>query len=130
MSWGRILVGGLLVEVALILVFIPLLAVADISTLMPFIMVGVFVLGFVISWWMVKRVKSRQVLHGTLIGIFATLLYILLCLVQPDGISSVIAMYGPTLFVLGQLLRIVGCAAGGFAAKSGRGTTETQRTQR
>ena len=117
MSWGRILVGGLLVEVALILVFIPLLAVADISTLMPFIMVGVFVLGFVISWWMVKRVKSRQVLHGTLIGIFATLLYILLCLVQPDGISSVITMYGPTLFVLGQLLRIVGCAAGGFAAR-------------
>ena len=130
MSWGRILVGGLLVEVALILVFIPLLAFADIAALMPYIMVGVFVLGFVISWWMVKRVKGRHVLHGTLIGVFATLLYFVLCMVQPDGISAVITMYGPPLFVLGQVLRIVGCAAGGFAAKSGTVTTETQRAQR
>ena len=117
LQWGRILVGGLLVEIALILVFIPLLSVADITTLMPFIMIGVFVLGFVISWWIVKRVKGRHVLHGTLIGIFATLLYIVLCMAQPDGIAAVVAMYGPTLFVLGQLLRILGCAAGGYAAR-------------
>jgi hypothetical protein len=117
LQWGRILVGGLLVEVALIIVLVPLLAFADIATLMPIILVGVFVIGFVISWWMAKRVNARRVLHGALMGVVATALYILLCMLQPDGgISAVIAMYGPILFVLGNLLRIVGCAAGGFAA--------------
>ena len=95
-------------EVALILVLVPLLAFADIATLMPVIMVGVFVIGFVISWWMAKRVKARRVLHGGLMGVVATALYILLCMLQPDGgLSAVIATYGPILFVLGNLLRII-----------------------
>ena len=117
LRWGRIIAGGLLVEVALILAFIPLLAYFDIATLMPVIMVAVFVIGFAITFWLVKKVKTRQLLHGTLIGVVATAVYVLLCAVQPGGISSVVAMYGPSLFVLGNGLRILGCAAGGFASR-------------
>ena len=118
LQWGRIIVGALLVEIALIIVFIPLLAVADIQTLIPFVVAGVFVFGFAITWCLARKVRSRHVLHGTLIGVIATVLYLLLCMAQPDGgISAVVAMYGPVVFVLANLLRIVGCAAGGLAAR-------------
>lgn len=117
LQWGRIIVGALLVEIALIIVFIPLLAVWDIQTLMPFIVAGVFVFGFAITWWLARKVRARHVLHGTLIGVIATVLYLLLCMTQPQGISSVVAMYGPVVFVLANLLRVLGCAAGGFVAR-------------
>ena len=117
LQWGRITIGALLVEIALVLVFVPLLAVVDIQTLIPFIVLGVFVFGFAITWWLVRKVRARHVLHGALIGVIATVLYLLLCMTQPGGISSVVALYGPVLFVLANLLRILGCAAGGFVAR-------------
>ncbi|HET9218689.1 MAG TPA: hypothetical protein VFR18_17020 [Terriglobia bacterium] len=117
LQWGRIIIGALLVEIALIIVFIPLLAVADIQTLIPFVVPAVFVFGFAITWWLVRKVRGQHVLHGILIGIIATLLYLLLCMAQPDGISSVVAMYGTSVFILANLLRILGCAAGAFAAR-------------
>jgi hypothetical protein len=107
----------LLVEIALIIVFIPLLAVADFQTLVPFVVAGVFVFGFAIAWWICRKVRSQHVLHGALIGIVATVLYLLLCMTQPDGLSAVVAMYGPAVFVLANLLRVVGCAAGAFVAR-------------
>jgi hypothetical protein len=57
------------------------------------------------------------VLHGALTGIVATAIYVLLCLASPDGIQSVIEMYGLLGFVLGNGLRILGCMAGGYALR-------------
>jgi hypothetical protein len=117
-QWGRIVAGALLLEVALIIVFVPLLSMVDMAILGPVITIGVFVFGFAITYWIVKRVRARHVLHGTLIGVLATAIYILLCVVQPGGIALVIAMYGPVQFFLGNALRILGCAAGGFAVQT------------
>jgi hypothetical protein len=50
-----------------------------------------------------------------LIGIVATAMYLLLTLANPDGIGAVIEAYGVFGFISGQLLRILGCIAGGYA---------------
>ena len=117
LQWGRIVAGALLVEIALMIVFVPLLAFTQAPWLMRLIAVGCFVFGFVISRWMVRKVRSRPVLHGALIGVLATVIYLGLCLAAPGGIGPVIEMYGPFLFVLGNGLRIAGCMAGGLALR-------------
>ena len=116
LQWGRIVAGAFLVEVALIIVFVPLLLSFDVATITPFLDVGVFVFGFVITWWLAKKVRAHPLLHGVLIGLLATALYVAMCAVQPGGIASIVAMYGPVQFFIGNALRIAGCAAGGFAA--------------
>ena len=113
--WGRIVVGAIALELALIIVFVPLLSRVDMSILAPIIGVGCFVFAFAWGWWVVRRIQGRYVFHATATGVLATLMYLGLCLANPDGgIRAVVAMYGPIYFVFGNMLRILGCAAGGY----------------
>ena len=114
LRWGWIIAGAFILEIALIILFIPMLQFVDISRIAPFAGIGTFGLGFLVSWWIVRKVPGRRLLHGVLIGILATIIYVGLCLTNPDGIGSVIAMYGPVLFVVGNGLRIVGTTAGAW----------------
>ena len=127
LQWGRIVAGALLLEVALIIVFVPLLLSFDVAKVVPFVVIGCFVFGFAITWWVVRKVRGRPVLHGTLIGVLATAIYILLGVAQPGGIGPVVALYGPFLFFSGNALRILGCAAGGYACRSRMPTSEAAR---
>jgi hypothetical protein len=121
LQWSRIVVGAVLLEVALIIAFVPLLHLAlfNVTVIAPFLPVVAFILGFVISSWLVRKVKVRPSLHGLLIGVLATVLYIAMCTLQPGGITSVVAKFGPAVFFSGNLLRILGCAACGFTAHKG-----------
>jgi hypothetical protein len=112
--WGRIVVGAILLELALIILFIPLLAFMDISRIVPFAGVATFGLGFLVGRWVARKVPGRRVLHGTLAGILATLLYLGLCMIGPGGLAQALAIYGTLLFVVGNGLRIVGCATGAY----------------
>ena len=85
--------------------------------MVPFAGPVVFVFGFIVAWWLLRKVSHRTVLHGALIGILATVIYLLMCLPSPGGLPAVIAMYGPTFFVVGNGLRIVGCIAGAYALR-------------
>ena len=114
LRWGWIIAGAFILEIALIILFIPMLQLVDISRIAPFAGIGTFGLGFLVSWWIVRKVPGRRLLHGVLIGILATIIYVGLCMTNPDGIGSVIAMYGPVLFVVGNGLRIVGTTAGAW----------------
>src|SRR6266446_6702268 len=114
-QWGRIVAGAFLLEIALIVLFIPISLWTGMPPLIPFVPIGCLVLGFLFGWWTVRKVRSRPVLHATLVGILATLIYLALCLLNPGGLSAVVAAYGPFLFVLANLLRIVGCVTGGLA---------------
>src|SRR5688572_18673849 len=78
LQWGRIVVGALLLEIALIIVFVPLLMVSPTPLVLNLVVVGCVVFGFVVSWWAVRRVRSRPVFHATLIGVLATLIYLAL----------------------------------------------------
>jgi hypothetical protein len=116
LQWSRIIAGAILLEVALIIAFVPLLHLSlfRVMVIAPFLPVVAFILGFVISWSLVRKIK-RPSLHGLLIGVVATLLYIGICALQPGGIASIVAKYGPAVFFSGNFLRILGSAAGGLA---------------
>ena len=119
LRWGWIVAGAVILEVALILLFIPMLRFTDISTIAPFAGIGTLGLGFLVSWWVVRKVPGRRLLHGALIGILATIIYVGLCMTNPDGgLASVVAMYGPVLFVVGNGFRIVGTIAGAWYYRS------------
>jgi hypothetical protein len=112
---GRIVVGAIGLELALIIVLVPLLSRVQMSILLPLSAVVVSVFGFAWGWWVVRRIQGWYVFHATATGILATLMYLALCLMNPQGgIRSVVAMYGPFFFVSGNLLRILACAAGGY----------------
>ena len=68
---------------------------------------------FLLAWWVARGVGSRFVLHGALIGIVATLVYLALTRAQPE----------PFAYVVAHVLKILGGAAGGFVAGRGRGVT-------
>ena len=118
LRWGRIIGGAFLLELVLVIVLVPPLQMLGPDKVVPFVYPAVLIFGFIVTWWILRKVPQRAVLHGTLIGIVATAIYILLGLFNPDGIQSVIQMYGTLGFVLGNALRIVGCMAAGYALRN------------
>jgi hypothetical protein len=81
--WGRILLGGLLAEVALILAIVPLgLRLGD-HFLHYNAPSGSFVMCFQGAFWVCRRIESHFILHGTLVGVVAALIYVALTRAQP-----------------------------------------------
>lgn len=108
--WGRILIGGLLAEVALILVIVPLgLRLGD-SFLHYTAPPGSFVMCFLGALWVCRRVESHFILHGTLVGVVAALIYVALTRAQSE----------PFAYIVAHLLKLVGGACGGFVAQRRR----------
>src|SRR4029450_9355276 len=117
--WGRIVAGAVLLELALIIVFVPLISVVGLDRLIPFVVAGCFVFGFACGWWVARRLRGRQVFHATAAGILATALYLGLGVFHPEGgPRALVDGYGPGTFVLANLLRILGGAAGGYANRA------------
>lgn len=114
LRWGWIIAGAVILEVALIILFVPMLMYMDVSKIAPYAGIGTFALGFLVSWWIVRKVPGQRILHGVLIGVVATIIYVGMCMANPGGIASVVAMYGPVLFVVGNGMRVVGTAAGAW----------------
>jgi hypothetical protein len=118
-----VLLGGLLIEVVLFVVLLPGFALAgvDISTGVSFVSaviigVGAFAAGFAIVLWLGRGIQSQLLLHGFLMGVVATLLY--LGLVAGSGqMSSALTAYGPTTFVIVNALRVVGAVLGAIACQ-------------
>jgi putative membrane protein (TIGR04086 family) len=114
--WGRILLGGLLAEVALILTIVPLgLRLGD-NFLHDAAPPGSFVMCFLGALWVGRRIESRFILHGTLVGVVAALIYVALTRAQPE----------PLAYLLAHALKIVGGACGGFVAQRRRSTSSAQ----
>jgi len=69
------------------------------------------VMPFLLTLWVCRRVESRFVLHGALVGIVATIFYVALAWKQPQ----------PLLYIISHGLKVVGGMAGGMvAARGGR----------
>jgi hypothetical protein len=121
LQWGRILGGAFLLELLLFAVLIPIglrfgmpgaPGSTDFTVFFVAVPVGCLVAGYAISARLFRRTLTHRVLHGALLGVAATLLYLALCALQPGGIPAVIAGYGAPLFLLSQALRIAGCMLG------------------
>jgi len=73
--------------------------------------------GFLFGWWVVRKAHSGFLLHGLLVGVLATCLYLaLISALLPGGIAADAANYGMLLFILFNAFRIVGCVAGSVVA--------------
>jgi hypothetical protein len=110
LRWGRILLGGLFSELAIFAVYIPLQSVlGDTATnTVPLLAVAT---AFLFGWWAAKAAHDRQVLHGALVAVAASLMWIALVLASGSPWSEI-----PVLFHLTHGLRIVGGTAGGWWA--------------
>ena len=108
LRWGRILLAAFFTELGIFAIFIPVLVKYGEGPAQYTVPPLALVMTFLFSAWAGKRVGSRFVLHGSLIGIVATLMYVALTLGQPE----------PFIYIVAHGLKIVGGAAGGrFAEK-------------
>ncbi len=113
--WLRIVAAAFLLELALVAVTIPLLAVVSMQLVVPYVAPLCAVVGFPFGWWSARKSQSGFALHGTLVGIVATVIYLGLILGQNDSLKPAIDVYGPFLFFLANTAKIAGCIAGAFA---------------
>ena len=81
------------------------------------IIIGVvaFVAAFLIVLWFGRRITSHIVLHGFLIGVVATLLYVT-AVAGSGQMSAALAAYGPATFIAVNGARIVGAVFGGITS--------------
>jgi hypothetical protein len=115
--WGRVVLGALLLEVVLFAVLVPIGFVST-TVFLVATPIGCFVFGYLVTRWLMRPLSSGWLLHGALVGTVATAMYFGLVFMQPDGLSSAIAVYGAPLFWFSQVMRIAGCVTG--ALHSGR----------
>src|SRR5713101_7848700 len=114
--WGRILLGGLLAEVTLILAIVPLgLRLGD-NFLHYTAPPGSFVVCLLGALWVCRRIESHFILHGTLVGVVAALIYVGLTRAQPE----------PFAYIVAHALKLVGGACGGFIALRRRSPSPSQ----
>jgi putative membrane protein (TIGR04086 family) len=110
LRWGRIVTAGLLSEIALIIAIVPLgLRLGD-AFLRYAAPPGSFLVCFLGTLWASRKIESRLVLHGVLIGLVAALLYLVLTRFRPE----------PLAYVIAHALKLIGGAAGGYVAERRR----------
>ena len=112
--WGRVIAGGLLAEVALIIAIVPIgLKLGPLpgdagETFLHYTAgPGSFLFCFLGALWVGRKLESRFVLHGVLVGVVAALFYIALTELQPE----------PLAYIIAHVLKLAGGAAGGFVAQ-------------
>jgi hypothetical protein len=111
LRWGRILLGGLLIEIAIFAVFIPLNS-ADTQaaySAVPALIVGTAIL---FGWLVARPLQGQFVLHGTLTAVAASVMYLAL-----NAASGTLPLV-PWLFHLFNVLRPAAGAVGGAIARS------------
>jgi len=114
--WGWILLGGFFAELAVFVIVIPLSLLAGQQSLLysapPASFAATFVFGILIG----RKVSQRHVLHGTLVGVIAMMIYLGMSLGRPE----------PLAYLVAHVLKVLGGAAGGFVAMK-RGAANTAR---
>jgi hypothetical protein len=110
LRWGRILLGGLFSELAIFAIFIPLQSVFGdvVVNIVPVLATAV---AFVFGWWAAGGAPDRHVLHGVLVAVAASLMWIGLVMGSGGRWSEI-----PVLYHVTHGLRIMGGAAGGWWA--------------
>jgi hypothetical protein len=104
--WMRVLIGGFLAEAAVFALVIPVYMMAGRHALLYVAPVGSLVSCFLFALWVGRRLEGRFVVHGALVGVVATLIYVGLTLGKPE----------PFAYLVAHGLKILGGAAGGAVA--------------
>jgi hypothetical protein len=104
--WGWILLGGFLAELAIFVIVIPLSLLAGQDSLLYSAPPASFAATLGFGMWIARKAPERRVLHGTLVGVVAMLIYVGMSLGRPEPIAYIIA----------HVLKVLGGVAGGLAA--------------
>ena len=123
--WGRIVVAGFLSEVAVFAIFFLLLiastlaGVPDLARPMSSLdymdaMLSSFLMVFLFSLWVGKRIESGFVLHGTLVGVVGILLFAIMWVATTGSLAQ------PPLYVVAHLLKVLGGITGGLVVETRR----------
>jgi hypothetical protein len=103
-QWGRILLAALLMELVLFAIAIPLNLTGLRNVALYAVPPAALIATLAITIWLGRGIRSKLVLHGILIGVAGTLMYVALTRGQPE----------PWQYLVANSLKIVGGAAGGF----------------
>jgi|SRR5580692_9911351 hypothetical protein len=103
-QWGRVLLAAFVMELILFAIAIPLYFGGEGRLLVYVVPPVALVATFAVTVWLGRKIKTNFVLHGVLIGIVGTLMYIALTRAQPE----------PWQYWLAHALKVVGGAAGGI----------------
>jgi putative membrane protein (TIGR04086 family) len=110
MRWGRAIAGGFIAEALLLVAVMPGFFLSSEPTVIWTAVIGAGVATFLAALWVARRLESRFVLHGAVVGLTAALIY--LVPVMASGQTQ------PLIYWVGHGLKILGGAAGGmFAAR-------------
>ena len=108
--WGRILLGGFLAELLVFAIVFPTRYLFGQQAFLVSILIASALMPFLFAVWVGRRIDSRFVLHGVLVGLVAALIYMGLAWGQPQ----------PLLYKIAHGLKLVGGAAGGIVASRRR----------
>jgi hypothetical protein len=103
-QWGRVLLAAFLMELALFAIAVPLFLSGAGQVLLYVVPPAALLATFAITVWLGRGIKSKFVLHGVLIGVVGTLMYVGLTRVKPE----------PWQYLVAHALKVVGGAAGGM----------------
>ena len=104
--WGWILLGGFLAELAIFVVVLPLSLLAGRESLFYSAPVVSFIAAFIFGLWAAKKASRYRVVHGLLVGVAATLIYVGISFGQPE----------PAAYLIAHGLKVLGGAMGGYVS--------------
>jgi hypothetical protein len=127
LRWGRIVLGGLLGEVLLLLAVIPMRAMGSSESAITVLAVaGSFAVFVPVALWL-GRATPRPLLHGALMGGVAAAIYIALTIAGGLFVPDMPPI--PWIYYVGHLLKLAGGATGGWLAQRAAGTTAAARAR-
>jgi putative membrane protein (TIGR04086 family) len=112
--WLRVFLGGFLAEVSVIALVIPVSLLFGKQTVPYTALLASLLTCFLFALWVGRRIDSRFVLHGILVGFVAALIYVGLTRGRPE----------PLVYLVAHALKILGGAAGGLVAARRQKPTE------
>jgi hypothetical protein len=102
-QWGRILLAAFLMELVLFALAIPLTLSGARRIALYVVPPAALIVTYAFTIWLGRGIASKFVLHGALIGIVGTLMYVGLTRGRPE----------PWQYIVANALKIVGGATGG-----------------
>lgn len=103
-QWGRILLAAFLLELALFAIAVPLNLSGARRVALYAVPPAALIATFAFTMWLGRAIASKLILHGVLIGVVGTLMYVGLTRARPE----------PWQYVVANALKIVGGAMGGL----------------
>jgi hypothetical protein len=116
--WGRVIGLAFALEAALFAALVPLQQLLSLRVWFTAVAIGCAVFAYAAGRLAARGLTSHAVLHGLLVGVIATGIYLVINVFAPGGLRATVAFYGATLFVLLNALRIAGCAVGALHQQS------------